>query len=55
MSRSVYHTQEHQTLRTTLIIALDHNRLIIIEIEIVHEDHSLIIDFVTSEIILTRF
>ena len=51
----VHHNQYHQTHRTNLIIALDHNQLIIIEMEIVHDDHSRVIDFVTSEIILNLF
>ena len=51
----VLHTQDHQTLRTTLIITLNHDHLIIIEMEIVHDDHSHVIIFVTSENISTRF
>ena len=46
----VHHTQDHQTIRTTLIIALDHNHLIIIEMEMVHDNQSRVIDCVTSKI-----
>ena len=38
-----------------LTIALDHNHLTIIEMEIVKDDQSHVIDFVTSETISTRF
>ena len=37
--------------RKTLIIALDHNHLNIIEMEIVHDNHSYVMDLVTSETI----
>ena len=49
----VHHTHDppiirinlHITLTTHIQITLDHNHLIIIEVEIVHDDHSHVINF----------
>ena len=51
----VHYTQDHQNHKIPLTIILDHNLLTIIELEIVHDDHSCVIDFVTSKFTLTRF
>ena len=51
----VHHTQDHHILRITLIISLDNNHITIIGNEIIHDDHSHVIDFVTSETVLLQF
>ena len=47
----VHHHRDHKTLKITQSIILDHNQLTIIEMEIVQEDHSRVIDSVTLETI----
>ena len=51
----VHHTQDHQILWTTLTITLDHGHLTKIGMEFVQDNHSHVINFVTSENILTNF
>ena len=58
-----HHTQDPQiltirlviTLRIHIQITLDHNQLIIIEMEINHDDLFLVIDIITYDTTLTHF
>ena len=47
----VYHTQDYQTHKILPTIMLNHTHLIIENMEIVNDNHSHGIDFVTSETI----